>query len=135
MREFKFYLPNGIALGSDLSESKISEMHEVNERNLGNGYVWYTLPSIEINAESIIFSLCFFQSKIQSLNISISNPNKYGSGWNDFSEAKEKLRAKDIEKWLSNLGFQVGKFSWGEIWAGYDSKGGYGHAVIRYAPL
>ena len=135
MQEFKLDLQNGITLSSDLSESEIAKMADINERNLGNGYVWYALSPIEIGGEAIIFSLCFFQSKIQVLNISVANPDKYGSSWNDFSEAKEKLRAKDTEEWLFNIGYKVGKFSWGEIWAGYDPKAGSGHAVIRYALL
>src|SRR5690606_17793481 len=98
-----------------------------------NSYVWYTLPTVDINGELVVFSLCFFSSRIQSLSISIANTQKYGSCWNDFSEAKEKLRAKDTEKWLSSIGYQTGKYSWGEVWAGYDSKGGFGHAVVRYA--
>tara|TARA_R110001592_G_scaffold359327_1_gene665532 strand:- start:121 stop:528 length:408 start_codon:yes stop_codon:yes gene_type:complete len=135
VQEFKLDLRNGITLSSDLSESEIAKMPNINERNLGNGYVWYTLSPIEIAGEVIICSLCFFQSKIQILNISIDNPDKYGCSWNDFSEAKEKLRAKDTEKWLFNMGYKVGKFSWGEIWAGYDPKAGSGHAGIRYALL
>jgi hypothetical protein len=132
VREFRLDLKNGITLGSELSESEVSLMSDVNQRDMKNGYVWYALPPVEVIGEKIVFDLCFFKSKIQSLNMSISNPEKYGGSWSDFSERKEKLRAKDTEMWLSNIGYQVGKYSWGEIWAGYDSKGGFGHAVVRY---
>jgi hypothetical protein len=133
VQEFKLDLQNGITLCSELSESKVAVMPDVNKRDMKNGYVWYALPANEINGENIIFNLCFFHSIIQSLDISISNSEKYGGSWNDFSEAKERSRAKDTENWLSNIGYQVGKYSWGEIWAGYDAKGGFGHAVVRYA--
>ncbi|MDP1539462.1 MAG: hypothetical protein Q8L72_02260 [Moraxellaceae bacterium] len=133
VHEFKLDLRNGIVLCSELSESTVSSFPDVNQRDMKNGYVWYTLPIVDINGESVVFSLCFFNSRIQSLSISIANPQKYGSSWNDFSESKEKLRAKDTEKWLSSIGYQVGKYLWGAVWAGYDSKGGFGHAVVRYA--
>ena len=110
VQEFKLDLRNGITINSNLSESEISNIPDVNGRNLGNGYVWYALSPIEIGGEAIIFSLCFFQSKIQMLNVSVVNPDKYGSSWNDFSEAKEKLRAKDTEKWLSNIGYKSVNF-------------------------
>lgn len=133
VQEFKLELKNGIILCSDLSESEVAIVPDVNQRDIKNGYIWYAFPPIELKGEKVAFNLCFFQSQIQSINISLSNPEKYGGGWNDFSEAKEMMRAKDTEKWLSSIGHKVGKYTWGEIWAGYDSKGGFGHAVVRYA--
>ena len=133
VQKFKLELQNGVTIHSDLPESEVAMIPDVNQRDIKNGYIWYAFPPIELNEEKVIFNLCFFQSKIQSLNISLSNLEKYGGGWNDFSEDKEKLRAKDTEKWLSNIGYKVGKYSWGEVWAGYDSKSGFGHAVVRYA--
>lgn len=133
MHEFKLDLGNGITLSSELSESDVSALPDVHQRDMKNGYFWYTLPTIAIHGESVGFSLCFFSSKIESISIFVTNVQKYGASWNDFSESKEKLRAKDTEKWLSGIGYRVGKYSWGEVWAGYDSKSGFGHAVIRYA--
>src|SRR5690554_1669471 len=97
VQEFKLELKNGITICSALPESEVAIVPGVNKRDIKNGYVWYAFPPIEINGEQVVFNLCFFQSKIQSLNISISNQEKYGDSWNDFSEAKEKLRAKDTE--------------------------------------
>ncbi|MCC2607026.1 hypothetical protein [Planctobacterium marinum] len=133
MQKFRLDLENGLILSSDLSESKVAVIPDVNKQDMENGYIWYALPLIEINGEKIVLNLCFFQSKLQSVNISISNPELYGTSWSDFSEDKEKLRAKNTEKWLSDIGYSTGKYSWGEIWAGYDSKGGSGHAVVHYA--
>jgi hypothetical protein len=131
--EFNIDLPNGITISTDLSESDVVKIPEVNTRDIKNGYVWHAFPPMEISGEAIVFNICFFQSKIQCINISISNSDKYGGGWSDFCEDKEKLRAKDTEAWLSHFGYPVGKYTWGEVWAGYDSKGGFGLAVVRYA--
>ena len=133
MQEFQIELQNGITINSKLNESDIAGLPNINQRDMNNGYVWYALPPTEINGEAIVFNICFFKTKIKSISVSISNPEKYGSGWNDFSEAKEKLRAKDTEAWLNRLGHYTGNYPWGQIWAGYDSKGGNGHGVIRYA--
>jgi hypothetical protein len=133
VQEFKLNLKNSIRICSDLLESDVSTIPGVNIRDIKNGYIWYGLPPIEINGESTIFDLCFFQSKIQSLDISISNHKKYGFGWDELSETKERLRAKDTEKLISTLGYQTGKFPWGSIWCGYDAKSGFGSVVVSYA--
>ncbi|BDU39599.1 hypothetical protein [Vibrio nigripulchritudo] len=130
---FTFYINNSITISSELLESDVSIIPDVKVHDIKNGYIWYTLPPFEINGESTIFNLCFFNKKLQSLNISISNKEKYGGGWSEFSEAKESLRAKATEKLLYGLGYRTGKFPWGEIWCGYDAKSGLGHAVVRYA--
>ena len=133
MQEFSIELPSGITISSVVTETEVSAQPDVNKRDMGNGYVWYTFPESEIESEIVIFSLCFFEGAIQSLSISLSNPELYGGGWDEFSETKEKARAKDTEKWLSSIGYKTGKYSWGEIWVGYDSKGGFGNAVVQYA--
>ena len=133
MQEFKLEIPSRVTLSSVLREEDVSTLPDIVRDDLNNGYVWYTFPAVEINKEKIIFSLCFFKKKIQSIDLSISNPELYGGSWNDFSEEKEKARAKAIEQWLSNIGYKTGKYSWGEVWAGYNSKSGSGLAVIRYA--
>ena len=133
MQEFKLDLPNGITISSVLSETEVSVLSDVNKRDMKNGYVWYSFPSTEVKGKKISFELCFFEGVIQSINIAMLNSELYGGGWNDFSETKEKKRAKDTEKWLSSIGYKIGKYSWGEVWAGYDSKGGSGCGVVRYA--
>jgi hypothetical protein len=133
VREFYLDLLNGIVICPELAESQVSSLLGVHKIDMKNGHIWYTLPIVEINGESVIFNLCFLNSKIQSLTISVTNPNIYGNSWNDFGETKEMERAKDTEKWLSSIGYHVGKYSWGEVWVGYDPKSGSGHAVVRYA--
>jgi len=131
MREFQVEV-GGITISSKLTEVEVSSLPEVTQRDMKNGYVWYALPPIKVNGEVVIFDICFYEEKIESVSIYISNPQKYG-GWSDFSEARQKSRAIDTEAWLSRLGHHVGNYPWGQIWSGYDSKGGSGHGVVRYA--
>ncbi len=132
MREFTIKLPDGIIISSKLKEEDISSIRESKNRDMNNGYVWYYLPVVELHNENIVLSLCFYNGVIDSLTISIFNPELYGHDWNDWSEKKEKACAKDTENWLTSIGYETGKYSWGEIWAGYDSKGGSGSAGVRY---
>lgn len=132
MTKFEIKLPNGIVLSSELTEGVVSKLPDVQPREIGNGYVWYLLPTFEIDAVQVVFDLCFWEGNLKDINLSLSNPDLYGNSWNDFSEAKETLRAKHTEKWLASKGYSVGKYTWGSVWAGYDGKGGVGHAVVRY---
>lgn len=133
MRKFEIKLPNGIIISSKLLETEVAIIDDVRKNDMGNGYVLYCMPPVELNNEKIVFNLCFYNGALNSLNMSIYNPDLYGHGWNDFSEEKERACAKETENWLAINGYKTGKYSWGEIWAGYDAKSGSGHAGVRYA--
>jgi len=132
MKRFQLKLTDGFMINSELIESHVSNLSGISQRNMGNGYVWYTLPPSEIATETVTVDICFFQSNLESLKVSIFNPDKYGHGWDDYSEHKQRLRAEDTKLWLKRLGYDVGKHQWGDIWAGYDLKSGSSFAVIRY---
>lgn len=99
---------------------------------MGNGYVWYTIPEHQILGKNVIFDLCFLNGKIYSINFWLHDDTLYGSSWDDWSEEKEKLRADDTVSWVIAIGYQPGKYSWGEIWAGLDKKEGLGGGGVRY---
>ncbi len=107
-------------------------MKGTNKQDMGTGYVWYSLPVAAIDGKDLSVSLCFHDGVLDSLRISVVDPDQYGSGWDDWSEEKERLCAKHTEDWLRAAGYPTGRFAWGEVWAGYDSKGGSGGGGIRY---
>jgi hypothetical protein len=133
MQEFKLFHPIGIEISSELKEADVSVLPEVSKRDMKNGYVWYRFLPVTISGEVIAISLCFFNGTLKELSLGLANPDLYGGGWNDWSEEKEKARARDTEKWLNSLGFNAGKYYWGEIWANYDAKGASGSAGVRFA--
>ncbi len=133
MQEFTIKLPNGIVISSKLKEEDVLFVHEAKKNDMKNGFIWYYLPAIALHNEKIVFGFCFYNGLIHSLNISVLNSAFYGHGWNDWSEEKERTCAKETEDWLNSIGYITGKYVWGEIWAGYDSKGGAGHASVKYA--
>lgn len=132
MQKFELDLKNGMVISSALREDEVSALPAVHPRDIGDGYIWYWLPVIEFNEVNVVFGFSFLEGSLKDINVSLSDPELYGGSWDDFSEKKEKLRAKHTEEWLAQLGYKVGTFPWGSIWAGYDGKGGVGHAVIRY---
>lgn len=102
------------------------------KRSMGNGWVWYSLPRFEAEGKAIAISLAFCESLFRELHVSDASP-RFGSGWNDWSEEKERQRATSSMEWLRSLGFQAGRYSWGEVWGAYDPKGGFGLAGVRCA--
>ena len=132
MNEFKLKLPNGITLSPTLFERDLEYIKVKNVRNMHNGFVWYDLNPVDIDNKSITFSMCFFQGTIYSVTIAIHNPELYGNSWNDFTQEKEIARFKDTQSWLLSHGYEVGQYAWGNIWAGFDSKGGFGSVSVRF---
>jgi hypothetical protein len=130
--KFKIVISDKLHLSSSTTEEDVACIKGMNKQDMGNGYIWYRLEPSDIDGEKITFSLCFYHGRCNSISLAIYNPEKYGCGWDDWSESKEKSCAEDTANWLNKIGFPVGKYSWGEVWAGYDPKGGSGHATIRF---
>ena len=102
------------------------------KRSMGNGWVWYSLPRFEADGKVIVISLAFRESLFKELHVSDASA-RFGTGWDEWSEEKERQRAESSAEWLRSLGFQAGRYSWGEVWGGYDPKGGFGLAGVRCA--
>lgn len=125
-------LGNGIVVSSSLSENEVQGVKGVERADKGNGYSQYVPPVVKICGKNVRVSLHFLNGKIEYVFFDLIDPALYGSGWNDFSEEKEKLRARDTEVWLKVLGYSVDQYSWGTIWAGFDPKSGNGHGGVRF---
>lgn len=136
MSAFEFSHPCGIKVGPALKETVIKEAidatSEIKVRDMNTGWIWYDLPIVITADKHMRMSLAFFSGVLCEIQLADTNSSLYGSSWNDWSESREKLRAKNTEGWLNELSFSIGSYSWGQIWAGYDAKGGFGHAIIRY---
>jgi hypothetical protein len=130
--EFSIKTPFGVTLSKQLKEADAIAIPNVKTNNVGNGYVWHMLPAFDMHGSKISFALCFHNTQLTSISLAILNPDLYGHDWNDWSEEKEKLQAKHTAEWLHGIGYPVGSYNWGQVWAGYDAKAGSGHGVIRY---
>ena len=129
--DFIFDHPSGLRISRALRETEVATLEGVSKRDMGTNYVWYSLPNRNSESENILISLCFHSGTLDSISIALNDPD-LGSSWSDWSEQKEWMRADRTEAWLAAQGYPTGTYPWGEIWAGYDPKGGSGSAGIRY---
>jgi hypothetical protein len=127
--------PCGLNIRPELRESDLTGLSDLRRDDMLTGYVWYELPRGEIAGRSIATRLCFHEGALSAISLAILAPELYGSGWSDWSEKKAKRLAQDTGKWLGELGFPVGEYSWGTVYAEYDPKGGSGGGGVRFARL
>ena len=135
MREFEFQYPNGPLIKRGLFESTIREIQEslhIQRRDMNTGWVWYELPPCTDKGVKLGISLAFFKGVLRQVTIAHIDETLYGSGWNEWSEQKEKLRAQNTAVWFAKHGYSLGSFSWGSMWADFDAKSGFGSGGVRY---
>ena len=130
--EFVLQHPCGLTISRRLAESDLAAVPGATREDMGTGFVWFSLPLASIGGSKVAMRLCFQGSALGSLHVALADPGLYGGRWGDWSEEKERLRAKHTEDWLRTLGFPTGTYTWGEVWAGYDPKGASGGGVIRF---
>lgn len=87
----------------------------------------FTVPE-----ETTSFAAYFKGEILDSIHITVVGA-EYGKDWNDWSEEKEMARKLANDKWLMSVGLTPGaQYPWGSVWSGYDPKGGFSSAVVRY---
>jgi len=134
LKEIEFYLlhPCGIEISSELEELAVESLENLTKRDMETGWVWYDLPIGEIQGVEVHVSLCFKGGVLESISFALKDEQLYGSSWDDWSREKEILRGKDTAEWLKRQGYEIGSHVWGEVWAGFDEKGGSGGGGIRF---
>ena len=130
--EFVLKHPCGLTISRRLAESDVVAVLGTTKNDMGTGFVWYSLPLATIHGSQVAMSLCFLQSLLEHVHFALTDPALYSPSWSDWSEDRERLRAKHTEDWLRTLGYPTGTFTWGEVWAGYDCKGVAGGGGVRY---
>ena len=98
---------------------------------MATGYVWYRLPQTEMAGRQIAMNLCFHAGVLAQISAADADPT-FGMTWDDWSAEKEKSRAHATERWLVAIGFKVGTYPWGAVWAGTDPKTGDGGGGITF---
>ena len=132
--EFKINHPLGFTISKELKVIEITSVSKFKKDDIGNGYVWYDLPKTEIFGKKLTFRVCFYNGTLDSFSFAVDAPEIYGNSWDDWSKEKEILRANHTREWIEKNGYKVGKFKWGEIWTGYNSKDGSGGGNVRFKP-
>ena len=124
--------PCGLLIEQGLRESEVGATPGVRARDMRTGYVWYDLPRAEIAGQMVAMSICFYKEKLNALSIAVLDDTLYGSSWGDWSAAKEQARAEATGRWLADVGFPVGTYAWGIVYAGTDAKTGDGGGGVRF---
>ena len=132
---FTFDHPAGVSVAPYLREAELLQAvpdAASRKRDMKTGWVWYDLAPFADAECRVSFSIAFYGGVIREVRIGISHP-EFGTGWGDWSDAKEEMRVQRLTKWLKARGYDLGKYPWGEVWADRDVKTGHGNAGIRYA--
>lgn len=98
--EFTFDHPIGLRIARNLRESDVVSLDGVSSRDMRTGYVWYSVPSVASESDKVLMSLCFRLGLLDSISIAASDVD-LGSSWGDWSEEKERRRAKRTAAWLA----------------------------------
>jgi hypothetical protein len=133
--DFKLNHPCGVCLSRALTEDALLAAlpgAALSRRDMRTGWVWYTLPTLHDGDNVIGVGLGFNRGSLEMISLTDTDP-RFGNNWNEWSEDKERLRAKSTESWLNSKGIEVGSYSWGSVGAAFDAKGGHGSATVRFA--
>jgi hypothetical protein len=134
-QQFEFLLnhPCGLRVQATLDAADAKAVDGVEIRDLANGYVWYRLPEAQIAGQLVAMSLCFFKGSLEWLLVAVVDRGLYGASWSDWSAQKEKARAQATAEWLEAIGYCLGTYTWGVVYAEIDPKTGDGYGGIRFA--
>ncbi len=135
-KDFELLHPLGVCIARALTLSALPTAApgaSLARREMGNGWIWVRLPAFLDGDVVVDISLGFNGEQLEHIDLCDANL-KYGAGWEDGSEQQERLRADSIGAWLAGKGYAPGRYSWGEVWAGYDPKSGSGSAAVRLRP-
>lgn len=134
MKEFTLSYPGGLTIARGLTQrTLLAYLPNPPKSDMKTGWVWYSLPVFHDEGMSIGISLGFFNGSLRELSCAQRDAELYGAGWNDWSRRKEERRAKNTAAWLKKKGYDLGQFSWGQVWSSFDEKAGIGYVGVRYS--
>jgi hypothetical protein len=129
---FELPHPSGLLIRYGLPEADVGAIPGVRRRDMRNGYVWYDLPRAEIAGQMVAISICFFNGTLNSLSLAVEDEKLYGASWGDWSAEKERARVEAIRRWFADVGYPVGAYGWGIVYAETDMKTGDGCGGVRF---
>jgi hypothetical protein len=133
-KEFLLEHPCGLTICRKLRESDLMGLLGLRRDNMLTGHVWYELPRGEIGGRIIAIRICFHEGALSALSLAVVDADLHDSGWSDWSQEGEERLARETRNWFRELGFLVGEYSWGTVYAEYDPKGGSGGGGVGFSP-
>lgn len=129
-------LATGQVIYPSMSLERIKSMgigESQTEREIGNGWIWHDVRNVQIQDQYFSIAFAFYNNKLNIITLIINNTRfNSNNGADPWSEKEEMQRAIIFNNWLNAEIGSERTFSWGEVWAGYDPKGGFSSITIRY---
>lgn len=133
---FELLHPQGLRIARGLGAKQLVGDHAaLIERcsEPGDGWAMYRLHPWMDGGLCLGVDLMFRHGLLAECHLWHDDDALYGSSWDDWSERKERQRARALRDWLAARGSPVGVYGWGEVWASYEPRRGFGGGGVRYA--
>jgi hypothetical protein len=95
---------------------------------------WHSWKLAELGLSAgirFVVVLYFHHERLLKVELCNADP-AFGTSWEDHSREKEDARDASHQAWLATFVGERRVFDWGDIWAGYDDRGGFSGISIRY---
>lgn len=139
---FELRHPSGLHIAPGLRESTLLDAYPalvVQPRDprvapAGSDWTWRRLAPWSDGGFTVGIELAFLHGALRECLLFHYDDSRYGRDWSEWSERKERQRAKALRTWLAARGWQPGSHAWGEIWVGYEPRMGMGCGTVCYGP-
>lgn len=130
----KIFLAEGISIASNTQPNELKGYFgksDLKSLSMGNGWVHYSIKNIRIADEYFIFIFLFYKDFLKTVSFVISTLPFSEASWNDWSKEKEIKNKNFFENWLSKQIGSQRSFTWGNVNAVLDQKGGGGSYYFK----
>lgn len=91
------------------------------------------LPPGEVGPFPATVTLQFHGDRLAWISVMNVSP-EFGTGWHDWSAAKEQARLAAHDRWLADIGVPAGDYWWGRVWSIYEDRTALSAVTLRYDP-
>ena len=134
--EFELVYAGGLRIHRGLTERELRAFEgslDLKRRDAGTGWTWYGLPDVREDRFSLSVQVTVFEGQVRSVHLGLIRAGEEPDAfWDDWSEARERRRAEDVARWLRGRGCPPGAYPWGEVWAGFDPRSGFGSGGVNF---
>jgi len=124
--------PSGLDIHPGMTEENVFAIPDVRRRDMRTGYVWFSLPEGLLAGERVAIALCFANGHLDCLTVAVCDEVHFGASWSDWTESNELARTEATRRWFANVGYPVGTYSWGHVYAEFDPRSGSGGGGVRF---
>jgi hypothetical protein len=113
-----------------MRESEVRAVHGVQTVIMREEYAAYDLPRAEIAGRQVVIGLGFAKGDLAffSVRLELESDNPAAPPWEGSSSEKDQIRLEAVRQWLGAVGYPVGTYRWGVVYAqsGFKWEGAEG---------